>query len=135
LIHLPGLRRLTPRSRNIPSYACHPGTPLPAYYAERRATRTLRRRGLTGLDSVPTVIFLDPADELISWNGIHTLLQEAGLQRWHLRPVHKSPGHFSAVPHHLLIDEQVVGPAQWQELITQMVRHLVETPRARQGLW
>lgn len=131
LMHLPWIRRLAPRSKNLPDYACHLGTPLQAYYARRQATQVLRRRGLRGLDHIPTMIFLDPDDELISWRDTQALLREAGLQHWSLRPVRKSPGHLPAAPHHLLIDERVVGLEQWQTLSTQMCRHLIETSEAR----
>ncbi len=131
LMRLPWIRRLTPRSRNLPDYTCHPGTPLQAYDARYQATQVLRRRGLRGLDHIPTMIFLDPDDELISWRDTQALLREADLRHWSLRPVRKSPGHLSTAPHHLLIDERVVGLEQWQTLSTQMLRHLLETPRAR----
>lgn len=131
LMRLPWIRGLIPRSKNLSDYACHPGTPLQAYYAERQATEVLRRRGLAGLDHIPTMIFLDPDDELISLSNTQALLREAGLQQWSLWAVRKSPGHLPEALHHLLIDERVVGPEQWQTLSAQMLRHLLEAPGAR----
>lgn len=103
-------------------YRANRGTSLAAYAALYTAAAHLARHIGPKLN-VPTLVFLDPKDELVSYGGTERLLAEADLTRWHLYRVEKDASA-TARYHHLLIDAPSVGQAVWEQIATATVAHL-----------
>jgi esterase/lipase len=101
------------------AYLCYIGTTLAAYTAQLHSIKNLAAEGLTGLDTIPTLIFTDPQDELVSQTGIWTMVQQAALKHWQISEIHKTQA-----PHHLIIDEESVGKEQWKKIVKNIQYHL-----------
>jgi esterase/lipase len=104
-------------------YRCHQGTPLVAYGTRRHSIDHVAQVGLAGLAHIPTLVFIDPRDELVSAAGLRELRHTDNLHAWHIVEVHKPDA-----PHHLIIDQASVGQAQWQNIVTCMQCHLFGCP-------
>jgi alpha-beta hydrolase superfamily lysophospholipase len=118
------LRPLAPWPRLVipsaapPAYRANPGTSMAAYTALYTAAADLAQ----GLDSrldIPTLLFVDPQDELVSAHGIRDLIRRRHLTRWRLFPIRKSPPAATGY-HHLLIDPPSAGPATWQAMMSEL---------------
>ena len=104
------------------AYRANAGTPIAAYNALFAAQRDFER--FAGLRlNVPTLVFADPGDEMVSYRGLHQLIVEHDLTQWQLQPVQKSPDANTRY-HHLLIDRESVGDAAWRQMMVQMRSHL-----------
>jgi esterase/lipase len=123
LTRLPWVARLAPRSRNIPEYTCYPRTPLSAYAAQRQVVQHILRSGLAGLDRIPTIVFIDPEDELVDVRGIRHLIRQATLHRWEVVEVTNAQASLPGKHHHLIIDAMAVGEHQWQTIVERMLTH------------
>lgn len=103
-------------------------TPIAAYRAlftaNRRFNRTLNTHGGERLN-VPTLLFLDEQDELVSYSGIKQLINQAQLTPWQLYPVNKSNVASRRHYHHLILDAETVGQETWSAMMTQLV-HFVQ---------
>ncbi len=104
------------------AYRANSGTPLAAYNALFAAQRDFEQLAGPRLN-VPTLVFADPRDEMVSYPGLRQLIAQHDLTQWQLQPVHKAPDantHY----HHLLIDRKSVGEAAWRQMMAQMRGHL-----------
>jgi len=113
------LRSFAPRH-----YRNNPATPIAAYNALRTALLSLRRHADTKLN-VPTLLLIDPQDELVSPPGLQRFIQRAQLFHWRLSLVKKQPTQPELAFHHLIIDAASVGPVMWQSMVTQIQGHLI----------
>ncbi len=104
------------------AYRANRGTPIAAYNALFAAQRDFEQLVGPRLN-VPTLVFADPGDEMVSYRGLHQLIAEYGLAQWQLQPVKKSPDANTRY-HHLLIDRESVGDAAWRQMTAQMRSHL-----------
>lgn len=104
------------------AYRANAGTPIAAYNALFAAQRDFERQAGPRLN-VPTLVFADPRDEMVSYRGLHQLIAEHGLTQWQLQPVQKSADANTSY-HHLLIDRESVGHAAWRQMMAQMRSHL-----------
>lgn len=111
------------------AYLANSGTPMAAYNALFEAIKHFEKN-LDPKINVPTVIFIDKEDELISFSGLNTLIQKQNLDRWKLHPVKKDPTETEIKMHHLIIDEASVGRQMWQEIADVTVTHLTNGPAA-----
>lgn len=72
--------------------------------------------------NIPTLVLIDPQDEMVSAAGLERLISERALTRWRLHHVHKGTDAATRY-HHLLIDAPSVGVASWGRMMAQMQRH------------
>ena len=86
--HLPALLGRWPtlalRSFAPQTYRSNPATPIAAYSALRTALRSLQRHGNAQLN-VPTLILVDPQDELVSLHGMRRRVAPLAGEVRHLR--------------------------------------------------
>lgn len=126
--HLPALLGCWPqfaiRSFSPRYYRANPATPVAAYLTLRSVLHNLRRRRNHVLN-IPTLVFIDPKDELVSARGIRRFIAKHDLTHWRLCPVRKQPTRPDARFHHLIIDAESVGPTVWQEMLAEMEAHLL----------
>ena len=107
------------------SYRANKGTPMAAYNALFEATTHFEKH-LDSRINVPTVVFIDKQDELISFSGLKDLIQKQNLDQWNLHPVKKDKTATEIDMHHIIIDEASVGKHMWQEIVNTTITHLLE---------
>lgn len=103
-------------------YRSNRGTSMAAYAALYYAATNLRRNAGSKIN-VPTIIFLDPEDELVSFEGTQRFIDDAHLTNWRIYKVIKDPTAEQRY-HHLVIDDSSVGQVQWAKIKAAMLRHL-----------
>lgn len=68
----------------------------------------------------PTLVFANPVDELVSYSGLTSWIQDNGLaSSWHTIPLRPHPRD-PFTPAHLMIDERSLGETHWEELQSSM---------------
>lgn len=126
--HLPTLLgrwpALTLRSFAPRAYRCNPATPIAAYSALRTALRSLHRHANAKLN-IPTLVLIDPQDELVSLDGMRRWVQRLHLTQWRFSLVNKGGHRADLRFHHLLLDADCVGQKMWQLMIAEMNTHLL----------
>ena len=80
--------------------------------------------------NVPTVVFIDKQDELISFSGLKNMIQKQNLDQWNLHPVTKDKTATETEMHHIIIDEASVGKHMWKEIVDTTITHLLTGPAA-----
>lgn len=123
------LRPLSPFPRIIiPSaspegYRCNRGTSMAAYNALYIAVDHFDRNVGRKLN-IPTLVFLDKKDELVSYSETRKLIDYAGLTRWRLYTVEKDKTAEQRY-RHLIIDASSVGQAMWEKITATIISHLL----------
>lgn len=129
--HLPALLArwptLTLRSFAPRAYRSNPATPIAAYSALRTALASFQRQANAATLNVPTLLLIDPRDELVSLHQMQRWVQRLRLTQWRFSLVAKA-GHRPELRfHHLLLDADCVGPVMWQTMLAQIEDHLATT--------
>ena len=75
--------------------------------------------------NIPTVVFIDKQDELISFSGLQNMIQDQNLDQWNIHPVKKDKTATKIKMHHLIIDETSVGNKMWQEIVDVIITHFL----------
>lgn len=111
-------------SASSPVYRANFGTPMAGYNALFEAIAHLRENMGPKLN-IPTAVFMDRGDELVSYRGVKRMVEAAGLDRWRFHPVEKDGEGAVERMRHLIIDERSLGPVMWKRMKEAMVRHLL----------
>lgn len=109
------------------SYCANRGTPMAAYNSLFDAMNHLEKNMGPRID-VPTLIFMDRYDELVSYSGLRRMIEERELGRWRFHLLKKGgagEGSLRERMRHLIIDEATVGSEMWEEMGRTMISHLV----------
>jgi alpha-beta hydrolase superfamily lysophospholipase len=81
------------------------------YSATRSLTNAERLR------DIPTTIFANPHDELVSLCGLQEWLDDNQLApQWNIETIRPAPAEPN-IPSHVLIDERSLGSAEWQRML------------------
>jgi pimeloyl-ACP methyl ester carboxylesterase len=105
------------------SYRSNKGTPMAAYNALFEAITHFKQQADQKLN-VPTIIFIDKEDELVSYRKLKRLVKEKKLGRWKFHFLKKGRIGVLERVHHLILDERSLGKEVWGEVGQQMTRHL-----------
>lgn len=125
-----GLKWLAPFPRLVipsfssTSYRANAGTPMAAYNT-LYSTITHFKEHLGPKLNVPTVIFIDPKDELVSHRKLTRMIEAEKLTRWKIHRLQKGTDGVKTSLHHLIIDEASLGGKAWNMVRTQMIKHLL----------
>lgn len=103
------------------AYRANDGTPMAGYNALYEGIDRWSAAVSPKLN-VPTLVFIDPGDELVSADGLGELMRERGLSRWELTGVEKTGA--ATTPHHLIIDGEAVGAEAWGRIQRRMLDFL-----------
>lgn len=107
------------------SYLANDGTPMAAY----NALFEMHAHFESNLDSkkinIPTIVFIDEKDELISYANLHEMVQHQNLDQWKIHPVKKDKTATEVDMHHLIIDAASVGNRMWQEIVDVTITHFL----------
>ena len=116
--------RLVIPSRASNSYRENSGLPMAAYNALFEALRHFKKNA-SGKLNVPTILFIDKQDELISYRGLKQFVKRHRLNDWSFHLVKKGKAGVTVKMHHLIIDKSAVGDRVWQEIRETMISHLL----------
>jgi len=111
------------------SYRANKGTPMAAYNALFEASKHFEQHPDPKIN-VPTVVFIDKQDELISFSGLQNMIRKLNLDQWNLHTVKKDQTATEIEMHHILIDEAAVGKHMWKEIVDTTITHLLYGPAA-----
>ena len=111
------------------SYLTNDGTSIAAYNALFEMYAHLENN-LNPKINIPTVVFIDKQDELISFSGLQNMIQDQNLDQWNIHPVKKDKTATKIKMHHLIIDEASVGKKMWQEIVDIAITHFIERQSA-----
>lgn len=116
---------LTLPSFSIKSYRDNDGTPVVAYNALLDSLEHLDKN-LNPKVNVPALIFIDQKDEFVSYDELKKLVENDNFDQWKFHVVKKEGSGEPGKIHHLIIDEASTGKGVWKEMITVMMKHLLE---------
>lgn len=105
-------------------YLANKGTPMAAYNALFDASGHFEKH-LDPKINVPTVVFIDEQDELISFSGLQDMIRHQILDQWKIHPVKKDRTATQIKMHHIIIDEVAVGKHMWKEIKDTAITHLL----------
>jgi hypothetical protein len=74
--------------------------------------------------NIPTLIFIDEKDEIVSHYRLQRMVQDKNLDQWQFYIVQKQSRQRPARIHHLIIDAPSTGKAVWKDMMAAMVDHL-----------
>ena len=107
------------------SYLANDGTPMAAY----NALFDMHAHFEDHLDpwkiNMPTVVFIDEDDEVVSYIILQQMLQKHDLDQWALHPVQKDETATEVDMRHLIIDATSVGNTMWQTIADVTLTHLL----------
>jgi len=106
------------------SYLANNGTPMAAYNALFETIQHFNQHVGAKLN-VPTIIFIDPKDELVSYRKLKQRVEKEPLDRWQIRLLEKGKTGVQEKMHHLIIDEPSVGTDTWNQIKSVMIEHLL----------
>jgi alpha-beta hydrolase superfamily lysophospholipase len=106
------------------SYLANSGTPMAAYNALFDMYQHFENSPDPRIN-VPTVVFIDKHDEIISFTGLQNMVRDQKLDQWEIHPVNKDKTTNKIKMHHLIIDEASVGEKTWQKIIDITMTHLL----------
>ena len=107
------------------SYLANDGTPVAAYNALFEMYAHLENNLNPDKINIPTIVFIDKEDELISFSGLQDMIRDQNLDQWKIHPVKKDKTASKIKMHHLIIDEASVGKKMWQEIVDVTITHFL----------
>jgi alpha-beta hydrolase superfamily lysophospholipase len=110
-------------SLNNPSYRSNPSTSFSMYLSLFDSAHHAQR-ALPGRVNVPTLVMIDPDDELVNFQGTKRWIQSQSLTEWQLIPVSNLESKLKPKYHHLIIDEPAVGAREWERMTRLLLEHL-----------
>jgi hypothetical protein len=75
--------------------------------------------------NIPTVIFIDEKDELISYRKLQDMIDQKKLDRWSIHKVWKDQDVDKVMAYHLVIDKPSTGGNMWGQVQRAMRKHLL----------
>jgi esterase/lipase len=106
------------------SYLANNGTPMAAYNALFETIKDFDQH-MGPKINVPTIIFIDPEDELVSYRKLKRRVEKDALDRWQFCLLEKGKTGVQEKMHHLIIDEPSVGTDTWNQMKNIIIEHLL----------
>ena len=111
-----GNRTILP-SIPVGDYRANKGTSVAAYDALFTYIGTLDSKEQYKNLNVPTLVFIDPKDELVSHSGLRNLIKSHNLSQWKLVTLNKSGlAKKGRKTYHIIIDKQSLGEDTWNKV-------------------
>jgi esterase/lipase len=107
------------------SYRANFGTPAAAYHVLFEAIEYFHHNMRPELN-IPTIVIIDPQDELVPYERLERTIKSRSLDQWKLYLLKKSEKDAKRKPHHLIIDESMVGKGSWDRMKHLIIRHLLQ---------
>lgn len=109
-------------SASLKDYRSQDGTSTAAYTALHKIIDNIEPP-YTSLN-IPTRIYLDPKDELISKYGLEKLSQNEELNYWNLKFIQKENSPLKENFYHLIIDPPTLGQESFQKMMEDLKRFI-----------
>jgi pimeloyl-ACP methyl ester carboxylesterase len=106
------------------AYRANYGTPVAAYASLFEAFDHFKKNISPKLN-IPTLVFIDRQDELVSYRGLKRFIDNERLDQWRFHSIQKRKSSAEEKMRHLIIDEPSVGREIWQEMRIAIVKHLL----------
>lgn len=106
------------------SYRSNPGTPMAAYKALFDAIEHFETHMNEKLN-IPTIIFVDEKDEMISFSRLSEMIHEKNFDRWTIHLVQKDENVDKKVAAHLIIDRTSTGENMWKQIEYAIRKHVL----------
>lgn len=116
--------RLVIPSFSSRSYLSNYGTPIAAYTSLFDTIKHFEKYKSPKLN-VPTIVFIDKRDELVSYRGVERMVKNMGLDQWKFHFLQKGEQGVKVKMHHLIIDEPSVGKETWNGMKNVIIKHLL----------
>ena len=108
-------------------YLANPGTPMAGYNALFETLDHFESHAGPKIN-IPSLVVMDPDDELVSISGIKNLAEAHNLDQWRFHPVRNGRPLLKGMLRHIVIDEASVGRPAWAEIRKEMIAHLLSNP-------
>jgi len=105
-------------------YRLYDWLPAKIYKTMIRWEQSILMVGFGNLN-IPTLIFIDPKDELISFKKIRKQIEQFELTNYQCIPLESNLSHRATRFHHLIIDEATMGNQNWRDFETRLATFLV----------
>lgn len=110
-------------SWGVHGYMAHRGTSMAAYEALFQSVDSLQKAAFVPINW-PTLVFIDPKDELVSYKRLRRFISEKNLSQWTLTPVTTSQSQLKGSYHHLITDAQALGQDEWTR-VSQSIQKFI----------
>ena len=110
-------------SRNLAAYRSQKTTPLGLYRAMADAKNSMDKPQRE-LINFPTLILIDPKDELVSSKKLEKMIKKFRLNNWQLEYISNKLTEHDPSFHHLVIDSPSLGRVEWTRVLERISRHL-----------
>ncbi|MCO6476526.1 MAG: hypothetical protein J5I94_07885 [Phaeodactylibacter sp.] len=107
-------------SKTPEAYRANRGTSIRAYKALFRQQKAVRKGRFRRLN-IPTLVIIDPRDELISLSKLKKYIARFGLDNYRILELDPKG---AAGYHHLIVDERSMGPTNWDKATAAINAHL-----------
>lgn len=77
--------------------------------------------------NIPTLVFVDPYDELVSPSGIRSFIEQNELSAWTVRETSNSTSTLKGTFRHLNFGKESLGVKSWIEVRRELVTHLFKS--------
>jgi len=114
--------RISLPSKNIKTYRSQPSTSLASYRSMKESQESLKEVNLSSLN-IPTMIFVDPDDELVSLKKIKKRITRQKLDNWKTKTINNRGSTLKKTYHHLVVDKPSMGPHQWEIVKKDILKH------------
>lgn len=109
------------------------GTPVIAYNSLFDSIKSVEKSGIKKGSDTPTLIIIDPKDEMVNPEGLRSMIDVNNLTNWSIYQFSNSSEKTKVKYkfHHLIIDEESVGPLNWQEITKLIKNHNATNPTVK----
>lgn len=114
--------RISLPSKNLKEYRSQPSTSLASYRSMKNSQKSLKEINLGSLN-IPTMILVDPDDELVSLKKINKRIKKQELTNWVTKKISNSGSTLKKTFHHLVVDKPSMGPHQWEIVKKDIINH------------
>ncbi len=101
------------------TFRTNEGTSMAAYMALYQGIKRFEDNIGQKLN-IPTIIFIDEEDELVSTGKLEKMIKKHALDRWQIYKVENENSQY----HHLIIDKISLGE-KWRDITSRLCRHLL----------
>lgn len=101
------------------------GTPVIAYNSLFESIHSVEKSGIKKGSDTPTLIIIDPKDEMVNPEGLRSMIDVNNLTNWSIYQFSNTSEKTKVKNkfHHLIIDEESVGPLNWQQISKVIKNH------------
>ena len=104
-------------------YRAQKGVSISAYKALFKLTDNLYENEFKNCN-IPTLIFIDPKDELISISKLRAVITRFNLTNWNIKEITNKGDLVTPKYYHLIIDAENVSFLEWDSIRNEIVRFL-----------